>query len=100
MKYYDSMGFESEHGIWVRRVDAAELAADAAHLASERDSLEGRIRELEAALRVADWKIAQAMMVCSPEALMFLPTKRYLAESVLGWLSRDPPESYQAKPEG
>lgn len=27
MKYYDSMGFESEHGIWVRRVDAAALEA-------------------------------------------------------------------------
>jgi len=34
MKRYDTMGFESEHGVWVRAVDAEE-----------------RIRKLEAALR-------------------------------------------------
>ncbi len=43
MKYYDSMGFESEHGIWMRRVDAAELSL-------KLDTADTRIRELEACI--------------------------------------------------
>jgi hypothetical protein len=55
LKYYDSMGFESEHGIWVRRVDAAQLAAEseARHqscvvLMNSVQDHRARIRELEA----------------------------------------------------
>jgi hypothetical protein len=53
MKYYDSMGFESEYGIWVRR---AEYDALAAELSAYKEAHEkscpfvARIRELEAAL--------------------------------------------------
>ena len=32
MRYYDSMGFESENGIWVRRVDIAVLEAEVVRL--------------------------------------------------------------------
>jgi len=35
MKYYDSMGFESENGIWVRRVDVAALEAENERLLSQ-----------------------------------------------------------------
>jgi hypothetical protein len=49
MKFYDSMGFESEHGIWVRWVDAQEIAADRDSRQREVAERDARIRELEAA---------------------------------------------------
>jgi len=49
MKYYDSMGvFESEHGIWVRRVDA-----------------EARIHELEAVIREAYEETCESCPDCN-----------------------------------
>jgi hypothetical protein len=54
MKYYDSMGFESENGIWVRRVDAAELEAICASYENRGAfKLAARVAKLEAALRDA-----------------------------------------------
>ncbi len=50
MKFYDSMGFESEHGIWVRRADAQEIAADRDSHQREIAERDARIRELEAEL--------------------------------------------------
>jgi len=52
MKYYDSMGcFESEHGIWVRRVDAAakidEAQMAAVNLSLKLGNAETRIKQLE-----------------------------------------------------
>ena len=44
MKRYDSMGFESEHGIYVRAVDSEEVAAILAGALLDAESENARLR--------------------------------------------------------
>jgi hypothetical protein len=47
MKYYDSMGFESENGIWVRRVDVAVLEAENKRISELKKALRDLLAEVE-----------------------------------------------------
>ena len=94
MKFYDSMGFESENGIWVRRADVAEFEAILA-IAERRDAfkLATRIRELEAARELAaiasatlrDESIAKNERIAQLEAALLAPKAaewKYLDDGV------------------
>ena len=83
MKFYNSIGFESEHGIWVRRVDAA-YAIDEAQMVAVTLSLklgtaETRIEELEAENKRLREELAMEIVYGSDKEPPHCPTCKCLS---------------------
>jgi DNA repair exonuclease SbcCD ATPase subunit len=83
---------EADRDSWEQQT--SDRAEDILRIASERDALQSQLRVLEARCEAAEWRIQQVRELCAPAALrLMVPTKQFLADSVLIWLDKNPPWS-------